>query len=534
LRRPFLILALVLLATVQFIPCVRSQQAVSPQSEYDRAQDLVRAHRWDEGLAILEPELKRHPRDLKALNLAGLACTGKGDIHQADEYFRRALQINPTFVPALKNLAINEYTQHDIAAAAKHLGQASILQPDDPVVNLYLGEIAYANRDFKTAVEKLNAAQGFVSRSDQLKADLAISFLQTGKPADALVLMDELQPADLTPSTQFAAGLALAQDNLPDRAVVFFLILQKRFPDSYNTAFNLIQCYIASKRYPEAIALANQWISGGHDTSELENAVSGAYEHTHQTPKAIEALRRAIELDPENDDNYLDFANLCIEHRDFANGLKVMEVGLKVHPKSSRLIFERGVLYAMEDEFDRAEQDFEESARLAPATNFGFVGMGVTYLETGNAAKAIELLRQRLKQKPNDASLLYLLGEALMRNGAQPGDNPYREAQSAFERSIQFNGSLCLPHVALGEIYIDEGRFKDAVDQLEKARAIDPKEKSAYSHLAVAYRRLGDKENARRTLEMLKDLHEQEEGWMHNRMKAGEEGVSISDSTNSN
>jgi Flp pilus assembly protein TadD len=203
-------------------------------------------------------------------------------------------------------------------------------------------------------------------------------------------------------------------------------------------------------------------------------------------------------------------------------------VGLRAHPNSYRLVFERGVLYAMEDQFDRAEQDFRQSARLAPATNFGYVGIGVTYLETGNAGKAIDLLHERLKKEPNDASLLYLLGEALMRNGAQPGQPQYREAQSSFEQAVHLNPSLCLPHVALGEIYIDEERFKDAVDQLQQARAIDPKEKSAYSHLAVAYRRLGDPDSAKRTLGMLKDIHDQEQGWVRNRMKSGDDGPSQS------
>lgn len=528
-----------LLKLLKLAPCIlwlaaqltapaQSQQPDSAQNEYHQAESLVRTHQWDQGLALLEPQLKRDPRNLRALNLAGLACTGKGDLKQADEYFHRALLINPAFVPALKNLGINEFTQHDLDSAAKHLGLAAKSQPDDPVLNLYLGEIAYAKQDFKSAAGNLRKAEGFVSRSEDVKAHLSVSLLQTGQSADALVLIDELQPAALDSASQFAVGLSLAQADFPDRAIPFFDLLRQRFPESYNVAFNLVVCYIGAKKYREAIALASQWTSSGHDTSELENAVSDAYEHTNDTPQAITALRRAIEIDPNDDDNYLDFANLCIDHRDFENGLKVIGVGLSAHPKSYRLVFERGVLYAMEDQFDRAEKDFQQSARLAPATNFGYVGIGVTYLETGNAGKAVELLRERLKSQPNDASLLYLLGEALMRSGAQLGDPQYREAQSAFERSVYLNPSLCLPHVALGEIYIDEDRFKDAVDQLEQARAIDPKEKSAYSHLAVAYRRLGDPDRAKQILGMLKSIHDEEQGWMHTKMKSGEDAASAS------
>lgn len=490
-----------------------------PSAVYAQAEGLVRAHQWDAGLEALEPLLKDSPRDVKALNLAGLASTGKGDLKQADNYFRRALAIEPGFVPSLKNLGINEFTLHDLAAAQKHLELASRHAPGDPVIELYLGEIAYAQHNFKEAAERLPRADGFLSRDDNLKVQLAVSELQTGAAAAALVVLDQVRPEHLSENSQFSVGLALAQADQPDRAAPYFETLRRLHPDSYNTAFDLMMCYLGSKRFPDAISLANDLIHHGNDTDELENALAQAYEENHDTPNAITALRRAVELNPQDEDNYLDFANLCIDHRDFENGLKVIAVGLATLPDSYRLVFERGVLYAMEDRFDLAENDFQKSSKLAPQSNFGVVGMGVTYLETGNAAKAAEILRQRLKQQPNDASLLYLLGEALMRNGANPGQPEYGEAQAAFEKSVRLNPSLCLPHVALGEIYIDEDRYKDAVSQLEQARAIDPKEKSAYSHLAVAYRRLGDMENSKRILGLLKDIYQQEQGWMHNRMK---------------
>ena len=468
----------VLLFAALVLTCILtagSQTSTADSSaNYSQAENLVRAHEWDQGLAILQPVLRHNPLDLKALNLAGIAYTGKGDLKEADEYFRKVLAVDPAFVPSLKNLGINEFGLHDLASAERHLQTAAKLQPADPVISLYLGEIAYAQQDFKKTAERLQLAGSFLSRDANLKAHYAVAQLQTGQKAAGLVTVEELQPDTIAPSSQFAVGVALMHADVPDRAIPYFEMLRQRHPESYNTAFNLVVCYLDAKRYADAILLGNQW-AAEHDTDELENALAEAYEKTRDTPRAVAALRRAIELNPENDDNYLDFANLCIDHRDFDNGLKVIGVGLQARPKSYRLVFERGVLFAMQDRFDLAEQDFQLSAKLAPASNFGYVGMGVTYLETGKASKAIDLLHQRLRQNPEDASLLYLLGEALMHNGAMPGEPQYAEAQSAFEKSVRMNPGLCLPHVALGEIYLDEERFKDAVAQLEQARTIDPK-----------------------------------------------------------
>jgi len=48
------------------------------------------------------------------------------------------------------------------------------------------------------------------------------------------------------------------------------------------------------------------------------------------------------------------------------------------------------------------------------------------------------------------------------------------------------------------------------VNQFEQARAIDSRERSAYSHLAVAYKRLGQTEKSRQVIAALKDVIEQE------------------------
>jgi tetratricopeptide (TPR) repeat protein len=149
------------------------------------------------------------------------------------------------------------------------------------------------------------------------------------------VLLDALDPGSLSAVSQFALGLSLAQSDLPDRATPYFELLSQHYPESYNAASNLVVRYIGAKKFPEAISLANQLVTQRHDTDELEDPLAEAYEGNHETERAIAALRRAIELNPKDEDSYLDFANLCINHRDFDNGLKVIAVGLNVLPHSA-------------------------------------------------------------------------------------------------------------------------------------------------------------------------------------------------------
>ncbi len=491
----------------------------SQTGDYAEAEAMVRNHQWVEGLALVQQLLKKDPSNTRQLNLAGLALTGKGDIEQANEYFRKALIVSPGFVPALKNLGINEFNQKQYDAAQKHLLIAHKEAPHDPIVNLYVGEIAYRAHRYRQAADAFVDARDSVFRNPNAAAHLAVSYLQIGQPQKALDILDRLTLDQIEPKTQFALGLSLEQLGLVERAVPYLEAVERRYPDSYDIGFDLILGDIAAKAFPKAIDEAKDLIAHGHETSELNNVLAEAYEGNNEIQHAVDALRRAIALDPADEDNYLDFASLCMNQRSLQAGMKVIQVALESHPKSDRLIFMRGVLYAMQDEFEKAEADFKLSADLAPQTNLGYVGLGVSYLETGHDAQAIEILHQRLRAKPNDASLLYLLGEALIRTGAAPGTPAYVEAQTSLESSVRINPGLCLPHISLGTIYLDQDRPADAAGQFEKARAIDPKERSAYSHLAVAYRRLGQVDKSKNVLNALKEVIEAERQNTREKMK---------------
>jgi tetratricopeptide (TPR) repeat protein len=501
--------------------CLLFSSLASGQSDaYSQAEALLQNHRWDDGLALLAPLLKSAPRNVKVLNLAGLALAGKGDSQQAGEYFKRAITLDSRFVPALKNLSFSEFNSGQYSAAEKHLLAAQKWMPGDPMICLYLGEIAYREQKYPHATEEFSRIRDLASRNPNASAHLAISDLHTENRQRALEILDTLPLEGIEPKTLFDLALTLDQAGLSARAIPYFEAVRQAYPDSYEIGFNLMLADLAAKNYGQAIQTGTDLIRRGHETSELNNLLGEAYAGNNEMRRALDAYRRAIALDPDNEDNYLDLASLCLNQREFQAGMTVIHAGLDSHPKSDRLVFLRGLLYAVQDEYELAEKDFKLSAELAPQKDLGFIGLGASYLETGHDAQAMQVLRQRLREKPNDASLLYLWGEGLLRTGAAPGSTAYNEALAALENAARMNPNLCLPHITLGTMYLDEGRNKDAVIQFDQARAIDPKERSAYSHLAVAYRRLGEPGKSKEVLSALKDVIAQERQSTRERMES--------------
>lgn len=498
-----------------------STQPIRSQSDpYARAESLVRGHQWDEALSVLVPLLKREPRNLKALNLSGLALIGKGDVPQANEYFKKSIAIDPGFVPGLKNLSIDEFNAKDYTAAEKHLLSAEKLTPADPVIHVYLGEISYRQQNYQRAAEQFSSAKDAIAQNAAASAHLAISYLKTNHQQKATELLDTLSPGTIDPRTKLDLALALDQAGLTQRAIPYLQSLRAQFQSSYEIGFDLVLAELETKDFLSAIQTAEDLINAGHETAELNNILAQAYEASHDNQKAFNAYRRAIALDPEDEENYLDLAALCMNQGSLESGMKVIDIGVASHPRSGRLIYMRGLLHAVQGDFESAETDFKLSESLAPASDLGSIGLVDSYLESGHGEQAIQLLRQRLSDKPNDPSLLYLLGEALLRTGARPGTPAYTEVQTSLEKSIRLNPNLCLPHISLGTVYLDQARNQDAVFQFEKARDIDPTERSTYSHLAVAYKRLGEPQKAAEVLAVLKRMLAQQHQGAIDKMKS--------------
>lgn len=495
-------------------------------SDYKAAEEAIRGGHWQQGIALLEPYVRQHPRDPKAWNLMGLALTGKGEPKQADEKFRQALKIDPRFYPAQKNLAVNEFNLKEFAAAERDFTAAGKLSPSDPVINTFMGELEYRRNDFGRAASHFAVSDPFLYKDPGIALHAAKSYFEIGDKARGQRTLEILLAASRDAHVQFEAGLLLAQHGLFSDAIPHFQAARAAFPDSYDTAYNLAFCLKEAKQFPAAIDVIEDAISRGNKTAEAYDLLAQAYEGNMQGREALEALQQAIALAPADERNYLDFAAICLLNNFDTLGLEAVNAGLKQIPNSERLIFQRGVFNARLNQYDAAEKDFARASRLAPEKDLAYVGLGMTYLQEAHLPEVIRVVRQRMEQKQGagDPMLFYLLGEALIREGVTPGKPEFAQAQTALEKSVKLNPQYSRSHVDLAKLYLMEGRVDEAIAHLEKARALDPKNTSVYSHLAVAYRRKGETAAAKSALETLTKLNAEDLSHVYPVEKAMKEG----------
>jgi tetratricopeptide (TPR) repeat protein len=309
---------------------------------------------------------------------------------------------------------------------------------------------------------------------------------------------------------ELRSGTDLTRRGLFAEAIPHLLAAQGRVSNVYAANFNLALCYLGTSQFKEAIQVLSDLRGGGHDSADLENLLAQAYIGNEQPQEALASVRKAAAVSPQNEKLYTFVADACKDRNDYALGLKVVDIGLRNLPQSARLHYERAMFLTQLDELDQAKPDFELAGKLAPGSEIGYLASAHQELLEGNISEAIRTAREGVKRGDENHALLTVLGEALLRSGANPGQPEFAEAQLALEKAATQLPNDPSAQIALGSLSLMAGRLEDAIAHLEKARRLDPSQPSVYANLAKAYQRHGDLQQAKDALRALEKLNREQ------------------------
>jgi tetratricopeptide (TPR) repeat protein len=310
--------------------------------------------------------------------------------------------------------------------------------------------------------------------------------------------------------TDLELGIGLTQRGSFAEAIPPFLAAKGHVSDEYALEFNLALCYIGIGEFEEAIATLAALHAGPHEGAGVENLLAQAYAGNGQAGEAFDALQRAVAFTPTDEKLYLFVADAFLRRQEDVQSLRVIELGLQHLSDSARLHYERGYLLSMLDDLDGAKADFELAMRLAPRSEMGYLAEAQENLLTGNLEEAVHVSRKASAEGKQDYQLLTILGEALIRGGASPGQAEFAEARAALEKSVATRPNYASSHIALGHVDLLDARLDAAIEHLETGRRLSPRNPAVYSLLATTYRKSGRLDQAEAMLTILAKLNQEQ------------------------
>lgn len=249
----------------------------------------------------------------------------------------------------------------------------------------------------------------------------------------------------------------------------------------------------ASKSFSKAIEL-----DCSDSLKSLAYNMSGTFKFIQgSTLEALEDFNKAIELDPNDTQNYIKRASVHMELGDRSATWFDFDTAQSVNPKDPDIYYHRGQMHFIIGEFSEAAKDYQKSIDLDKDFIFSHIQYGVVQYKLGNTALSMSIFRKCLKMFQKSSDVYNYYGELLL------DQQRFQDAIEKFDIAIQLEKSskftimnvLPLINKALA-IFQWKKDIVEAENLCKKALAIDPECDVAVATIAQLLLQQGKIEDA--------------------------------------
>ncbi|MFO7707025.1 MAG: tetratricopeptide repeat protein [Desulfobacterales bacterium] len=214
--------------------------------------------------------------------------------------------------------------------------------------------------------------------------------------------------------------------------------------------------------------------TGSKTSPELDAAASG-----QRNPAAAEAARNLGEA-------YLAGGNLIA-------ALQQLKRAEMLNPEDHITMYDIGLVYYYRGRYDQAVEYLQQAIKLKPGYAPAINSLGNAYSAMGEWDKAIEAYERIIEDAFYGTPHFALSNMAL----AYYNKKDFDQAERHFQEALKMNPDFINALGGLGILYIEQGRYEEAVSKLERAVRKEPKAAQLRFELGRAYLGVGDKARAK-------------------------------------
>lgn len=399
--------------------------------------------------------------------------------------------------------ARQQLAKGDQKAAVIELKNALQKKNDSAEARLLLGQTLLESGDVRSAELELRKARELGSPADQVTPLMLRAYLATGQFKLALEEGAKIQPTDPEAQASVLNSIATALASTGDAGGAQKAIdsaLEKK-PDFAPALLTRARLLAAAGRADEALAGLDRIF-----TLQPRNAEAWKFKGDLQMARderaaGLESYRKAVEFRPDfiiarfavfsnlmgqskpdeaakafeamqgvakgHPLTQLAGAQLAFSRKDFKTAREYSQQLLRITPDNPVALTQAGAVEFSLKSFAQAEthlaRALKADARSMPARRW----LALTYMASGQPAKAVDILKPILDRIKSDPSLLMLAGEAFMRNG------DVARAEEFFGAAAKLDPNDARKRTSLALTRFARGDADAGFDALEKISAAD-------------------------------------------------------------
>jgi tetratricopeptide (TPR) repeat protein len=388
------------LAALTLLACAHSG-GVHGLTELEQAKLSLDQGKAQDALPGLERAHARAPADLEVARMLVEAYvkTGRGP------ELRQRLPDDRTTPPAVRSymLGLAEFAD-PATAGAKAIAdfrQAVALSPGEAELHYRLGLALLESEQYDQALPALSRAAELAPRNTGYPLPLAKALARTGHREEAVKALRQVVQGDPSPE-----DVKLARALMQGIADPF-----AGFPDAARARLERGMAWLRNADVPQEAIIQFEDILRDYPDLAVVHALLGlSYERLDDAGRAVDELKRAIELSPRIGKNWLYLGELYLSHQRSVPAQEAFEKALALDPLLDAAYSHLGDLAIERRDLSTAQEMFGALTALQPDALPPKGKLALALELGGDYAGASRVLHQVVKQDPENLEFLLRLG----------------------------------------------------------------------------------------------------------------------------
>lgn len=439
----------------------------------------------------------------------------QGKWQEALESFQKAIDLDPTDINFRRETAAVQWQLRQRPEAEKNLRYVLAKHPDDSGAILLLGLVSEANGDFANAARLLNSQFELVISQPDRTVALFESLFQSGQGSGTARIVDalKLRPNDSTWASAIGrcAQIAAIGGDLETSELLFSLLVPN---DSSRSAagFEVAKLRYRMGKVAEAQQLLTQLADTGPGGANIQSLLGHCYQSLHQPDLALHAYQRAVDLDPSQVARYEDLILLQLDLGQTDEALSLGKRVTSVAPSDAKSWVLEGNVELRTNAFQDAAKSFECAHSLDHSNADAVLGLATVHSVAGLTDTAISDYKVGIQEFPKDPRFYVAYAAALL--ASPEGPQAYPQAENLLQQAIKLDSGSPDAHYQLGQLDLRQGKLNEARNEFLTSLQGDPDRSNTHFALSLAYRRMGQSDEAAKHFAIYERLKQSEEHGM--------------------
>lgn len=486
----------------------------NPQIPLLLAETLLKTDKGDRALALVDRYIKRQPQGVEAYDLLAKVLTA---LHREDEITPRleeAAARDSKNVP-LQYVLADRYRETGQVEKAEALYKQLLTSQPTPQTYRALSASLLKRRKagdlLKVICEAVGRPQGFEAVMPQLQAAAADDELAERMLDEGLKLLSA-DPPELPPAAFTVLGIVANPDRTerkPARLERLLKLQRLKLQKDPNPKdyLEIADTQQRMDQYAEAAATLEEMMEKfpGEVNPRYLTVLSSFYRRSNQSEKALEAVRRAVKMEPNDSEIQAQLATVLGDLGKLDEAVPIFEKVIKAEPDNPMYEFMLGALLIKYERNDEAIKFFEDmlkrNASKDEVVKLIHSNLSIIYVNQGDYARGQAELEKVFERFPDDPGVNNDLGYLY----AEQGKN-LEKAEAMIRKALQDDPDNYAFLDSLGWVLFKRGKYQEALEPLEKAvelhkqaemRGMASPDATLPDHLGDVYLQLQDVEKAR-------------------------------------